>query len=145
MCDLEFLQRFHVIPIEPIITESERVVGLAKVRLQLQGKQSFGARGLAPCLSRFEKMIDARARHGETGVSERKLRIERNRLKVKLLGGPVILQERVGFEFEFLCLEVKIVSLGILSWLIDNALSFVRRHFRAQRRGNLLGNLAVNT
>src|SRR5205085_4663484 len=121
-----------------------RVMRFAEVRLQSQGKCSFGARRLLPGVSRLEKMINASAGGREPRMGERKVGIECNRLDIELLSCPIILEKGVGFEFVFLRLEVKIVGLSVLGWFGGYAGRFIRREFDLQGRCNLAAHFTID-
>src|SRR5438045_8534053 len=93
--DVELLQSAVVISVYPIKALTKREVRFCQIWLQPQSNLCFSARFLFPAVEGLVKMKNLRAYRSEPCVGQCKIRIERDRLQVKLLCSFVILPQRV--------------------------------------------------
>ena len=96
--DVELLQSAVVLSVYPIKALTKREVRFCQIWLQPQSNLCFSARFLFPAVEGLVKMKNLRAYRSEPCVGQCKIRIERDRLHVKLLCSFVILQQRVGIS-----------------------------------------------
>ena len=69
-------------------------------------------------------------------MSKRKIRIELDCLRIKLLGGLVILQQRVGISRDLVRAQIKHVRIGVLRRFRGNPCFFLLAERRPERVGN---------
>jgi hypothetical protein len=103
-----------IILVHPINALTEREVGFCKIWLKPQSSFGLGAGFRLPGVSGLVIMENLCANRRQSSVSERKIRVQRNCLHVKLLGGLVILQERVGISRDLICAQIEHVCIRVL-------------------------------
>src|SRR5205807_8667599 len=98
----------------------------------LESKSSFSLRAgfRLPSIGWLVIMENPSVNGGESGVSERKIRIERNCLHVKLLGCLVILKKRIGVLRNLICPQIEHIRVGVLGWLGRDPRFFIRGQTR---------------
>src|SRR4029453_6795665 len=112
--DLKLLQSAIVVLVNPVKTLTEREMSFCKVWLQPKRSFRFGAGFCSPSLGRLVISEDLSANRRKPRVSEREIRIELDRLSVKLLGSLVTLQQRIGILGDLVRTQVKNVRVGVL-------------------------------
>src|SRR5439155_16959198 len=112
--DLKLLQSTIVVLVDPVKTLTEREMSFCKIRLQPKRSLRFGAGFCFPALSGLVISEDLSTNRRQPRVSEREIRIEFDRLSVKLLGSLVILQQRIGIFGDLVRAQVKNVRVGVL-------------------------------
>ncbi|PYL50593.1 MAG: hypothetical protein DMF32_03795 [Verrucomicrobia bacterium] len=84
-----------------------------EIRLQAKRNFRFGARFCSPRLGRFVITKHCSINRCEPRVSQREIRVEFDCLHVKLLGGLVIFQQRIGIAGDLVRAQIKNVRIGI--------------------------------
>ena len=93
---------------------TEREVRFRQVFLQSQGHVGFGARARLPTVKRFKIVENRRAGGSEPGVGQRKLRVERDRVEVKLLRFLVILEQGIGITFNLVRTQIQDIGVRVV-------------------------------
>ena len=114
-----------------------------QTRLQVQSRVCFRVRFRFPIFGRLVVMENFRTGGREPRVRERKFRIERDRLPVKLFSRFVVFQERVGVVRNLRRAQIKNVRVRVLRRLRSHAHFFFRTKHGVQRRSDFGCELAL--
>ncbi len=117
----------------------------AKIRLETQSNLRFSASFGFPILGRLVIMENLGTNRGQPGVGKRKVRVERNRLHVKLLRCFVILQQRVGVSRDLIRPQIEHICIRILRRLGCYSRLLIRTQRSAQSIGDFTGQLALQS
>src|SRR6516162_8155301 len=112
-----------------------------KIWLQSQRSFGFGTGFRLPTVSRFIITENFSTNRCEPRVSEREIWIEFDRLRIKLFGGLVILQQRIGVTGDLVRAQIKNVRIGVRCWFRFNTGFFLWRKRGLQRVSDHFCNL----
>src|SRR4029077_2896765 len=106
-----------VILIHPIDALPKGKMCFRQVGLETQSNLSFGASFGFPILGWLVVMENLSTNGRKSSMGKREIRVERDRLHVKLLGGFVILEHHVGVSRDLIRPQIKHICIRILGGL----------------------------
>src|SRR5439155_16174874 len=89
-------------------------MSFSQLWLQAQRFERLCVRFLFGCFRRLKPMINLARHGGESRMSKRKVRVERDSLLEIPGGGPEVLQEIIGSCLVFAASEIENISVGIV-------------------------------
>src|SRR4029077_375348 len=141
--NIELFESALVVLIHPVDALTQGKMGFCQVGLETKGYLRFGASSAFPILGRLVIMENLSANRCKPRMGKRKVRVERDRLHVKLLCSLVILQQRVRISGDLIRPQIKHIGIRVLRWLGCYSRLLIRTERSAQSVGDFTGQLPL--
>ena len=132
---IELLKSLLIILIHPVDALTKGKMRFCQIGSETKGNLSLGASFRFPIVGGIIVMEDLSANRRKLGVGKRKIRVEGDRLHIKLLRRLVILQQRVGISRDLIRSQIKNVCLRVLRWFRFHPRFLIRAESDAKRLG----------